>query len=403
MSVSDRNTADTNTGVIPGKEAYRMTQQQPRIYLSSPHMSGDELPLIREAFDTNWIAPLGPHVEGFERELAERIGVSAALALNSGTAALHLGLRLLGIGAGDRVFCSSFTFIASVSPVVWLGAKPVFIDSDPETWNMSPQALRQAFNDRLRTGKLPKAVVIVNLYGQSANYAELKAICDAYSVPVIEDAAESLGAVYQGKASGTIGAFGILSFNGNKIITTSGGGMLISNNLQAIAKARFLSTQARDCAPHYQHSEMGYNYRMSNILAGIGRGQLQVLDDRVKTRRAIFARYREELSLPGIEFMPEYGGNFSTHWLSALTIDPAVTGISASDVIKKLSAENIESRPIWKPMHRQPVFRGYDYYPHEKGFSVSDRLFAQGLCLPSGSSLSEADQTMIIGIIKDLL
>lgn len=366
-------------------------------------MGGREKQYVEEAFVTNWLAPLGPNVDAFEQEMAKYLSAAGALAVNSGTAALHLAILLIGIKPGDEVFCSSLTFIASVNPIAYQGGTPVFIDSDPETWNMSPQALRQAFNDRLRTGKLPKAVVIVNLYGQSANYAELKAICDAYSVPVIEDAAESLGAVYQGKASGTIGAFGILSFNGNKIITTSGGGMLISNNLQAIAKARFLSTQARDCAPHYQHSEMGYNYRMSNILAGIGRGQLQVLDDRVKTRRAIFARYREELSLPGIEFMPEYGGNFSTHWLSALTIDPAVTGISASDVIKKLSAENIESRPIWKPMHRQPVFRGYDYYPHEKGFSVSDRLFAQGLCLPSGSSLSEADQTMIIGIIKDLL
>ncbi len=380
-----------------------MAENKKTIYLSPPHMGGREKQYVEEAFVTNWLAPLGPNVDAFEQEMAKYLSAAGALAVNSGTAALHLAILLIGIKPGDEVFCSSLTFIASVNPIAYQGGTPVFIDSDPETWNMSPQALRQAFNDRLRTGKLPKAVVIVNLYGQSANYAELKAICDAYSVPVIEDAAESLGAVYQGKASGTIGAFGILSFNGNKIITTSGGGMLISNNLQAIAKARFLSTQARDCAPHYQHSEMGYNYRMSNILAGIGRGQLQVLDDRVKTRRAIFARYREELSLPGIEFMPEYGGNFSTHWLSALTIDPAVTGISASDVIKKLSAENIESRPIWKPMHRQPVFRGYDYYPHEKGFSVSDRLFAQGLCLPSGSSLSEADQTMIIGIIKDLL
>ena len=373
------------------------------IYLSPPHMSGLEKQYVEEAFTTNWIAPLGPNVDAFEREMAKYLGVTGTVAVSSGTAALHLAVRLIGINSGDEVFCSSLTFIASVNPVVYQGGIPVFIDSDPQSWNMSPQALQRAFSDRVRAGKLPKAVVIVNLFGQSANYEALKAVCSHYRVPIIEDAAESLGAVYQGKASGTIGKFGILSFNGNKIITTSGGGMLVSADFEALEKARFLSTQARDSSRHYQHSETGYNYRMSNILAGIGRGQLKVLDERVKARRAIFARYREELSSHGIEFMPELCKGCSTHWLSVLTIDPDITGISTLEVIDRLAAENIESRPVWKPMHRQPLFRGHDYYPHEADFSVSDRLFQQGLCLPSGSSLSQQDQTRVIRIAKEAL
>jgi pyridoxal phosphate-dependent aminotransferase EpsN len=367
-------------------------------------MSGHEQQYIDQAFATNWIAPLGPNVDAFEREMAEYLGVTGTAAVSSGTAALHLAVRLLGVKPGDEVFCSSLTFIASTNPIVYQGGTPVFIDSDPESWNMSPQALQRAFDDRIRSGKLPKAVVIVNLFGQSANYEALKAICDLYRVPIIEDAAESLGAVYQGKASGTLGKIGILSFNGNKIITTSGGGMLVSDDFESLEKARFLSTQARDSSRHYQHSETGYNYRMSNILAGIGRGQLTVLDERVKTRRAIFARYRAELSaIPGIEFMPEIGEESSTHWLSVLTIDPAVAAISTFDVMDKLAAENIESRPIWKPMHRQPLFRECAYYSHEENASVSDRLFLHGLCLPSGSSLSEQDQTRIIRTMKDIL
>ena len=374
------------------------------IYLSPPHMSGHEQQYIDQAFATNWIAPLGPNVDAFECEMAEYLGVTGAAAVSSGTAALHLAVRLMGVKPGDEVFCSSLTFIASTNPIVYQGGTPVFIDSDPESWNMSPLALQRAFDDRIRSGKLPKAVVIVNLFGQSANYEALKAICDCYHVPIIEDAAESLGAVYQGKASGTLGKIGILSFNGNKIITTSGGGMLVSDDFESLEKARFLSTQARDSSRHYQHSETGYNYRMSNILAGIGRGQLTVLDERVKTRRAIFARYREELSaIPGIEFMPEIGKESSTHWLSVLTIDPTVAAINTFAVMDKLAAENIESRPIWKPMHRQPLFHEYAYYPHEEDFSVSDRLFLHGLCLPSGSSLSEQDQTRIIRTMKDIL
>lgn len=374
------------------------------IYLSPPHMSGLEKKYIDEAFTTNWIAPLGPNVDAFEREMAEYLGVKSAAAVSSGTAALHLAVRLLGIKPGDEVFCSSLTFIASVNPVAYQGGIPVFIDSDPESWNMSAQALGRAFEDRSRSGKLPKAVIIVNLFGQSSNFAALKPICDAYNVPIIEDAAESLGAVYQGKASGSYGKLGILSFNGNKIITTSGGGMLVSDDVELLDKARFLSTQARDSSRHYQHSELGYNYRMSNILAGIGRGQLRVLEDRIRMRRAIFTRYREELALfPGIEFMPEIDADSSTHWLTTLTMNPDLSGITTFELMDRLAAVAIESRPIWKPMHRQPLYQRNPYYPHTESESVSDRLFLQGLCLPSGSSLTFEDQTRIIQTIKKVL
>lgn len=374
------------------------------IYLSPPHMSGFEKEYIDEAFATNWVAPLGPNVDAFEREMAEYLGVLGTAAVSSGTAALHLAVRLMGVKPGDEVFCSTLTFIASTNPIVYQGGVPVFIDSEPESWNMSPQALKRAFEDRQRIGKLPKAVLVVNLFGQSADYDAIKAICDPYNVPIIEDAAESLGAVYHGKQTGTLGKIGILSFNGNKIITTSGGGMLVSDDFEALEKARFLSTQARDSARHYQHSEMGYNYRMSNILAGIGRGQLKVLDKRIGARRAIFHRYREELaSIPGIDFMPDICEGCSTHWLTALTINPEITGVFALDVMDALASEHIESRPIWKPMHRQPLFRYHDYYPHEENVSVSDSLFMQGLCLPSGSSLSPQDQTRVIQAIKDTL
>lgn len=374
------------------------------IYLSPPHMSGFEKEYIDEAFATNWVAPLGPNVDAFEREMAEYLGVLGTAAVSSGTAALHLAVRLMGVKPGDEVFCSTLTFIASTNPIVYQGGTPVFIDSEPESWNMSPQALKRAFEDRQRIGKLPKAVLVVNLFGQSADYDSIKAICDPYNVPIIEDAAESLGAVYHGKQTGTMGKIGILSFNGNKIITTSGGGMLVSDDFEALEKARFLSTQARDSARHYQHSEIGYNYRMSNVLAGIGRGQLKVLDERIYARRAIFTRYRDELSsIPGIDFMPEICEGCSTHWLTAMTINPEITGVFALDVMDALAAEHIESRPIWKPMHRQPLFRYHDYYPHEETISVSDHLFMRGLCLPSGSSLSAQDQTRVIQAVKDTL
>ena len=307
--------------------------EKAKIYLSSPHMSGNEQKYIEEAFQTNWIAPLGPNINAFEKEIASFTGVREAAAVSSGTAAIHLALSLLGVEKGDIVFCSTLTFIASANPILYLGAEPVFIDSEMETWNMSPNALEIALKEAALDGKLPKAVIVVNLYGQSAKMDELIDLCDKYGVPIIEDAAESLGSSYKGKASGSFGRFGIFSFNGNKIITTSGGGMLVSNDSAAIEKARFLATQARDPAPHYQHSQIGYNYRMSNILAGIGRGQLQVLEDRVEARRIIFNNYYQELSgIIGIKFMPELEDTYSNRWLTTLTIDEQETGIN----VKKL-------------------------------------------------------------------
>jgi len=375
-----------------------------KIYLSAPHMSGDEQQYIKEAFETNWIAPLGPNVDAFERELAQQVGVRAAAAVSSGTAAIHLALRLLNVGQGDIVFCSSFTFVASVNPVLYQGAEPVFIDSEPGSWNMSPLALERAFQDAEKAGKLPKAVIIVNLYGQSADYEPLLAICDNYDVPVIEDAAESLGASYKGRPSGTFGKFGVYSFNGNKIITTSGGGMLVSDDVEAINKARFLATQARDSAPHYQHSQLGYNYRMSNVLAGIGRGQLKVLEDRVEARRAVFVRYVQALGdVDGFDFMPEAAFGRSNRWLTVLTIDPDRAGITRDEVMEALAEENIESRPVWKPMHLQPLFDGKAYYAHEEGNSISDELFKKGLCLPSGSNMSEEEQQRVIDCIRRTL
>ncbi len=372
-----------------------------RIFLSSPHMSGKELKYIKEAFETNWIAPLGPNVDAFEEEVAKYVGASEAVALSSGTAAIHLALSLLGVGKGDNVFCSSLTFIASANPIMYQGAEPIFIDSEPDTWNMSPQALRRAFDDAMEEGCLPKAVIVVNLYGQSAKMDEIIAICDQYHVPVIEDAAESLGSMYKGKASGTFGRFGVFSFNGNKIITTSGGGMLISNDREALQKARFLATQARDAAPHYQHSQIGYNYRLSNILAGVGRAQLEVLEERIQSRRSIFNRYYEELSgLPGFMFMPELEDTFSNRWLTALLVNEEEAGISVKELLQALSEENIEARPVWKPLHLQPVFEGVHYYPHSEAESVSDFLFENGICLPSGSNMTDEELDTVINHIK---
>jgi pyridoxal phosphate-dependent aminotransferase EpsN len=364
-------------------------------------MSGNEKKYINEAFITNWIAPLGPNVDAFEKEIASYVGVNEAAAVSSGTAAIHLALSLLGVGKNDTVFCSSLTFIASANPILYLGAEPVFIDSEPETWNMSPVALERAFKQAELENRLPKAVIVVNLYGQSAKMDQLISICEHYSVPVIEDAAESLGSSYKGRESGSFGTFGIFSFNGNKIITTSGGGMLVSNDEVAIQKARFLATQARDPAPHYQHSHIGFNYRMSNILAGIGRAQLEVLEERVKARRLIFNRYYEALSdISGIHFMPELENTYSNRWLTALIIDKNQTGVSVSELLESLGHENIEARPVWKPLHMQPLFEGMKYYSHGEDESVSEKLFANGICLPSGSNMNEEDQLRVINCIK---
>ncbi|AZB44902.1 aminotransferase class I/II-fold pyridoxal phosphate-dependent enzyme [Bacillus sp. FJAT-42376] len=376
---------------------------QKRIYLSPPHMSGKELEYINEAFHTNWIAPLGPNVDAFEEELAQKTGVRAAAAVSSGTAAIHLALILLGVKQGDTVFCSSLTFVATANPILYQGADPVFIDSEPDTWNMSPYALERALKDAAEKGTLPKAVIVVNIYGQSAKMDELITLCNLYDVPMIEDAAESLGSEYKGKSSGTFGYFGIYSFNGNKIITTSGGGMLVSNDIDAIEKAKFLASQSRDPAVHYQHSSIGFNYRLSNVLAGIGRAQLKILDDRVAARRAIFDLYKKDLSdLKGVHFMPELQETKSNRWLTALMISGEETGSSVNHLIRAMSEENIEVRPVWKPLHLQPIFKGRKFYAHmDKDFSTY--VFKNGICLPSGSNLSNEDQMRIIGIVKKIL
>lgn len=367
-----------------------------RIYLASPHMGGAEQAYVAEAFETNWVAPLGPNVNEFEKELAHRVGTSHAAALSSGTAAIHLGLKALGVSPGDVVFCSTLTFSASCNPIIYEGATPVFIDSEINSWNMSPNALRKAFEDYT-----PKAVVVVHLYGQSADMDEIKAICDEHGVPILEDAAESLGATYKGQASGTHGEIGIYSFNGNKIITTSGGGMMISNHQAHVEKARFWATQAREAAHHYEHKELGYNNRMSNVLAGIGRGQLQVLETRIQQKKAIFKRYEEAFKeIEGLNMMPirEYGE--PNYWLSCAILD-AECQIKPLDIILALEAENIESRPIWKPMHLQPVFKDYPYYMDDNQ-SVSEDVFNRGICLPSDTKMTIEEQEYVIEIIKSL-
>ena len=381
-----------------------MSTAECRIYLSSPHIGGEELSFVREAFDSNWVAPLGPHVDAFERECAEITGVKSGLALSSGTAAALLAAKIMGVAGGGTFFCSSLTFVASLAPLVQLGASPVLIDSEPESWNMSPAALKRAFEDASKSGRMPSAVVLVNLYGQSCDMDALLPICREYGVPVLEDAAESMGALYKGKKSGTFGRFGFFSFNGNKIITTSGGGMLLSDDADAIERARFLSTQARDRAPWYQHTELGYNFRMSNVLAGIGRAQLKLLDSRVAARRAVFKKYESVLSkLPGISLMPEPEWSFSTRWLTAITVEPSEAGVTYTEIMDALSAHNIESRPVWKPMHLQPVFEGAPYYSHTPDSDVSGSLFERGLCLPSGSNLTEAEQERVIEVILSVL
>ncbi|WP_298787492.1 aminotransferase class I/II-fold pyridoxal phosphate-dependent enzyme [uncultured Marinococcus sp.] len=374
-----------------------------RIHLSSPHMSGKEQDYIQEAFDLNWIAPLGKNVNEFENSIADYAGTAGASVLTSGTAAIHLALRILEVGKSDKVICSTFTFVASANPIIYQGAEPIFIDSEPETWNMSPVALKRALEEAEKEGELPKAAIIVNLYGQSAKMDELKFICDRYNVPIIEDAAESLGSEYKGQKSGTIGKFGVYSFNGNKIITTSSGGALISNDKAALERSRFLATQSRDKAMHYQHSEIGYNYRMSNILAGIGRAQLEILEERVLQKRMVFENYRQNLeNNPGFEFMPELSETKSNRWLTALTIDPLETNVTHLQVIETLGMNNIEARPLWKPLHLQPVFKDKKFYSHSPEESISESLFQKGLCLPSGTNMSWEQQEKIIEIINSL-
>lgn len=381
-----------------------MKKPQKRIYLSPPHMTGRETEYIQDAFDSNWIAPLGPHVDAFERETAEYIEVKAALALSSGTAAIHLGLKLLGVEQGSVVFCSSLTFSASANPIAYLGATPVFIDSDPETWNMSPVALQKAFEAAEKCGRLPKTVIVVDLYGQSADYDPVLKICSHYGVPVLEDAAEALGATYKNKKCGSFGRLGVLSFNGNKIITTSGGGMLLSDNEEMVSRARFWATQARDPAPHYQHSEIGYNYRLSNILAAVGRPQLEDIETRVQRRHDIFDRYKKTMgSIPGVSFMPEAPYGRSNRWLTVMTLDSLATGRRPVDISAALEEHNIESRPVWKPMHLQPVFGKYPFFTAQEETPFADIAFETGLCLPSGSGLEAEEQAKIIDIIANRL
>ena len=367
-----------------------------RIYLSPPHLSGRELEYVHEAFASNWIAPLGPQVDAFERELAEVVGAGHAAALSSGTAAIHLALLLAGVGAGDEVLVSTLTFSASVNPIVYCGARPAFIDSEPASWNMDAGLLAETLDRRARAGRLPKAVVVVHLYGQSADLDPIVDACERHGVTLIEDAAEALGASYHGRAPGTFGRMGVFSFNGNKVITTSGGGMLVSDDAGLIARARKLATQARDPAPHYEHSEIGYNYRLSNVLAAIGRGQLESLEERVAARRRNAEWYaRAFRDVPGITIQPEASWGTHARWLSCVTIDPAEFGADREHVRQALEAENIESRPVWKPMHLQPVFAGYESI----GGDVAADLFERGLCLPSGSSLTAAEHERVVEIV----
>lgn len=373
--------------------------QSKRVYLSSPHMGEWEAKHVAEAFATNWIAPLGPHVEGFEREFCQLTGSRHAAAVSSGTAALHLVLQLCGVGPDDDVMVSTLTFVATVNPICYLGARPVFIDSDRASWNMDPQLLADELRRRARDNKLPKAVVVVHLYGQSADLDPIVSECARYGVTLIEDAAEALGATYKGRAPGSLGRAGIFSFNGNKIITTSGGGMIVSDDKELVTHAVKLATQARDPAPHYEHTEIGYNYRMSNVLAGIGRGQLAVLESRVQARRKNFDFYVKTIGdLPGVEFMPEAPWGRHTRWLTALTIDPNRFGVDREAIRLALEAVNIESRPVWKPMHAQPVFAKYE----RVGGEVADDLFDRGLCLPSGSNLSEDDLRRVVEVIHQV-
>ncbi len=364
-----------------------------RIFLSPPHMSGAERALLLEAFDSNWIAPLGPQVDALEQEFAATLGGGQAVALASGTAALHLALVLLGVGRGDEVLTSTLTFAATANAIIYTGANPVFLDSERATWNLDPELLADELAACARRGRLPKAVIAVDLYGQCADYTRIEALCEQYQVPLVEDAAEALGAEYRGRPAGRFGRMGCFSFNGNKIITASGGGMLVSEDPELCRRARFLATQARDPAPHYQHSQIGYNYRMSNLLAAVARGQLQVLADRVARRRSNYAYYRRALAAyPGIDFMPEPPDHHATRWLTCLTVRPERFGRSRDAICEELASRNIESRPVWKPLHLQPAFAGCRY----RGGVVAEDLFQRGLCLPSGSNLSPHQRARVV-------
>ncbi len=364
-------------------------------------MGGEEQKFVKEAFDSNWVAPLGPNVDEFENEMCAYLGIRSAAALSAGTAAIHLALIMNGVAAGDEVICQSFTFSGSANPIAYQQAEPVFVDSEKDSWNMDPDLLEDAITDRKKkTGKYPKAVIVVHLYGQSAKIEKISEICRKHNILLIEDAAEALGASYKGKKLGTYGDIGILSFNGNKILTTSGGGMLVSANEEYAKKAKFLSTQARDNAPHYEHTHIGYNYRMSNVLAGIGRGQLRVLEKRVERKRRIYEKYREMLSgNNGVVFQPEIEGSFGNRWLSAITVDPDTSGTDREAIRLELLKYNIESRPLWKPMHMQPVFKACEKYVN----GTSEKMFENGLCLPSDTNMTDAEIDETGGIIKDLL
>ncbi|WP_061054769.1 DegT/DnrJ/EryC1/StrS family aminotransferase [Staphylococcus simulans] len=373
-----------------------------RIFLSTPHMGGTETQYIEKAFKDNWIAPLGENVTEFENDVKDYVGADYALATASGTSAIHLALIEAGVAKGDIVFCSSLTFCATSNPILYQDATPVFIDSEMESWNMSPTALEKAFKTYEDKGTLPKAVLVVNLYGQTADFEKISKICKYYNVTLIEDSAESLGSTYHGKMSGSFGDLSIFSFNGNKIITTSGGGMLLSNHKEYIDHALFLATQAKDKAPYYQHSELGFNYRLSNISAGIGRGQMEVINDRVNRRRDIFDMYYDALSeIDGINFQPELPDSKSNRWLTAMTINPNKINISAADLIKELNVKNIEARAVWKPMHLQPLYEAFDYFYDEK--DNAKKLFEEGVCLPSGSNITNEELIDVIDSIKSLL
>ena len=374
-----------------------------RIYLSLAHMGGSEQKFVKEAFDTNWVVPLGPNVNGFEKDLNTYLQEdSHVVALSAGTAALHLGLVLLGVQAGDEVICQSFTFAASANPITYLGATPVFVDSEADTWNMCPKLMEQAIVDRIKqTGKKPKAIIPVHLYGMPAKMDEIMEIANRYEIPVLEDAAEALGARFDGQNCGTFGSFGVLSFNGNKMITTSGGGALVCKSTESAGQAMFYATQARDAAPHYQHTKIGYNYRMSNICAGIGRGQMEVLDAHVARRRAIHTLYTDMLStMPGVSVLQNPSDKFeSNFWLTCIVVDAAVAGFTREEARLALEADNIESRPLWKPMHLQPVFAEAPFY----GDGTSEKLFDAGLCLPSGPTLTDADICRVVDVLKNCI
>lgn len=388
---------------IDSEEHNEKNRKSKRIFLASPHMGKEEMKYIKEAFDTNWIAPLGPNVENFEKEVADYVGVEGGLALVSGTSAIHMALKLLEVNSADLVFCSSLTFVASCNPIIYERAIPVFIDSEPQSLNMSPKALEKAFQYYKEKDMKPKAVIVVHLYGQSADMDKILEICNRYEVPVIEDAAESLGATYKGKQTGTMGNFGVFSFNGNKIITTSGGGMLVSNHIKALQKAKFWSTQARDKARYYQHTELGYNYRMSNVVAGIGRGQLKVLDERIAKKKSIFEKYKKEFeTIKSIEMEEVCDYGKSNYWLSIMTLSKE-SCVKPIDIILALEEKNIESRPIWKPIHLQPYYESYKFFNHNDiGLSVSQDVFERGVCIPSDTKMTEEEQERVINIIKNL-